>query len=112
MRSALSCGVVGDSPVPGINQVARDSVGWPTYVRQIGSVYAALPIADRVHAVIVASNYGEAGAVDRYGSRYALPRVYSGQNQLYYQARSRSAANRRAVGPQSGLGSATKTELA
>ena len=29
-----------------------------------------------------ASNYGEAGAVDRYGPATDLPAVYSGQNQL------------------------------
>ena len=42
---------------------------------------------DRARAVIIASNYGEAGAVDRFGSRYRLPRVFSGQNQLYFQSR-------------------------
>lgn len=78
---------LGDTPVPGINQVAQDSVGWPVYVRQIAGVYATLPPADRSRAVIVASNYGEAGAVDRYGSRYHVPRAYSGHNELYYQAR-------------------------
>ncbi len=78
---------VGGTPVPAINQVARDTVGWPVYVRQVAGVYAALPAADRAGAVVVASNYGEAGAVDRYGPAYRLPPVYSGQNQLYYQAR-------------------------
>ncbi len=34
-------------------------------------------------AVIVAGNYGEAGAVHRYGPAYRLPTVYSGQNELY-----------------------------
>jgi hypothetical protein len=28
----------------------------------------------------VTSNYGEAGAIERFGSPYALPRVYSGHN--------------------------------
>jgi 4-amino-4-deoxy-L-arabinose transferase-like glycosyltransferase len=79
--------VLGDTPVPGINQVAQDSVGWPTYVREIAAVYETLPAPDRRHAVVVTSNYGEAGAVDRYGAAYRLPAVYSGQNQLYYQAR-------------------------
>jgi hypothetical protein len=30
--------------------------------------------------VIFAGNYGEAGAIDRYGSALALPRAYSAQN--------------------------------
>ncbi|HEY5295855.1 MAG TPA: hypothetical protein VIJ70_10320 [Gaiellaceae bacterium] len=67
--------------------MAQDSVGWPVYVRQIASVFTPLPVADRAQAAIVASNYGEAGALDRYGARYRLPRVYSGQNQLWYDAR-------------------------
>ena len=41
----------------------------------------------RETAVIPTSNYGEAGAVQRYGARYGLPNSHSGQNQLYYQAR-------------------------
>jgi 4-amino-4-deoxy-L-arabinose transferase-like glycosyltransferase len=76
---------LGNTPVPGINQVAQDTVGWPTYVRQIADLFAGLSASDRRSAVIVASNYGEAGAVDRYGDRYHLPAVYSGQNQLYFQ---------------------------
>lgn len=79
--------VLGDTPVPAVNQIARDSVGWPTYVRQVARVYAGLPVGDRRRAVILTSNYGEAGAVQRYGARYGLPGAYSGQNQLYYQAR-------------------------
>jgi hypothetical protein len=46
-------------------------------------VYQALPAADRAAAVLVTGNYGEAGAVDRYGPRYGLPTVYSGHNELY-----------------------------
>lgn len=86
-------GSVGNTPIPAVNQVVRDSVGWPAYVRQIGSAFAALPTADRANAVIVTSNYGEAGAVDRYGPALGLPAVYSGQNQLAVQARPPSSAN-------------------
>ncbi|HEV8055130.1 MAG TPA: glycosyltransferase family 39 protein [Nocardioidaceae bacterium] len=79
--------VVGDTPVPGINQLARDQVGWPTYVRQIATVYDAMPAAEARRTVIVTSNYGEAGAVARYGPELGLPKVYSGHNQLYFTAR-------------------------
>lgn len=77
--------VLGDTPVPAISQVARDTVGWPTYVREIAGVYGDLPRRQRQHSVIITSNYGEAGAVARYGGRFDLPAVYSGHNQLYYQ---------------------------
>jgi 4-amino-4-deoxy-L-arabinose transferase-like glycosyltransferase len=79
--------VVGSTPVPAINQTAQDSVGWPTYVRQVARVYDALPPREARGAVIITSNYGEAGAVARYGPGLGLPGVYSAQNQLYFQSR-------------------------
>ena len=84
--------VLGSTPVPAVNQVAQDSVGWPTYVGQIHAVYARLPAADRRKAIVYASNYGEAGAVQRYGGSLHLPAVYSGQNQLYYEGRPPASA--------------------
>ncbi|MGH8860218.1 MAG: glycosyltransferase family 39 protein, partial [Jatrophihabitantaceae bacterium] len=71
-----------DTPIAGISQVAQDTVGWPHYVDEIAAVYARLSPTDRAHAIVYASNYGEAGAVDRYGSAHGLPSVFSGQNQL------------------------------
>jgi hypothetical protein len=78
---------LGSTPIPGINQVAQDSVGWPPYVEQVAAVYASVPTTERATTIVYASNYGEAGAVDRYGGAYRLPQVYSGQNQLYYVRR-------------------------
>jgi 4-amino-4-deoxy-L-arabinose transferase-like glycosyltransferase len=80
-------GSVGATPVPGVNPLVGDSVGWPAYVRQITTVYDALP--DRASAVVYASNYGEAGAVHHYAPQ--LP-VFSGQNGLYDQARPPASA--------------------
>lgn len=77
--------VLGHTPVPAMNQTARDTVGWPAYVEEITAVYAGLPAADRSRAVVIATNYGEAGAIARYGR--GLPSVYSGHNELYLQAR-------------------------
>jgi 4-amino-4-deoxy-L-arabinose transferase-like glycosyltransferase len=73
---------VGSTPVPDVNTAAQDSIGWPAYVGQITAAYDALP--DRAHAVVVTSNYGEAGAVARL--RPDVP-VYSAQNALFDQAR-------------------------
>ena len=78
----LAVGTVGSTPVPGINPLVGDSVGWPAYVHQITSAYDALP--DRASAVVFASNYGEAGAVRLYAPD--VP-VFSAQNALYDQAR-------------------------
>ncbi len=84
---------VGATPVPGVNQIAQDSIGWRAYVRQVAEVVDTLPPAEHARAVIVASNYGEAGALDRYGPSSHLPRVYSGQNDLYFQARPPASAD-------------------
>jgi len=32
---------------------------------------------------VLTGNYGEAGAIDRYGSDYGLPQVYSGANTFW-----------------------------
>ncbi len=83
----LPVSVLANTPIPEINQVVRDQIGWPAYVRQVADAHAGLPTADKAIAVIVAANYGEAGALDRYGGAYRLPKVYSGQNELYYRGR-------------------------
>ncbi|WP_255566131.1 glycosyltransferase family 39 protein [Mumia sp. zg.B21] len=83
----IGVGTLGSTPVPGINQAAADQVGWPTYVRQIAAVWDGLSAEERAEAAIITSNYGEAGAIDRYGPALGLPTPYSGQNALHDQAR-------------------------
>jgi 4-amino-4-deoxy-L-arabinose transferase-like glycosyltransferase len=78
----IPVGSVGATAAPDINILAQDSIGWPAYVDQITAAYDALP--DRTRAVVVTSNYGEAGAVALY--RPDVP-VYSAQNALFDQAR-------------------------
>lgn len=46
-------------------------------------VYRSLPAADRARACILASNYGEAGAVDFFGPVYGLRGAISGHNRYY-----------------------------
>lgn len=65
------------------NATVADQIGWPEYVAQVDAVYRALPVEERSRAVLFTSNYGEAGALDRYGRPLGLPPVYSGHNQLY-----------------------------
>ncbi len=76
---------VGKTPIPAINQAVRDQVGWPQYVAEVRSAYETVPAAQRATTVVLAENYGEAGAIDRYGRD--LPRVYSGHNALYFVGR-------------------------
>ncbi|HEY2041526.1 MAG TPA: glycosyltransferase family 39 protein [Jatrophihabitans sp.] len=92
------------SPVPAINQLQGDQVGWPEYVAQIAAVYRSIPANEVSHAVLIASNYGEAGAIVRYGPAWGLPHPYSGQNQLYFDARPpQDASTAVVVGGQVGV---------
>jgi 4-amino-4-deoxy-L-arabinose transferase-like glycosyltransferase len=52
-----------------------DMLGWREQVAAAAAVYHALPPADREQAVIITSNYGEAGAVDFFGPAHGLPRA-------------------------------------
>ncbi|MCU7730214.1 glycosyltransferase family 39 protein [Actinoplanes sp. KI2] len=74
---------VGSTGVPAASSVVGDQIGWPVYVREVAEIVAGLPAAERAHAVLLTANYGEAGALDKYGPRYHLPAVYSGHNELY-----------------------------
>jgi hypothetical protein len=80
----LPVGVLHDTPLVAVNYDTGETVGWPVFVGEIAGAYRALPDADRRAAVVVASNYGEAGAVDRYGPALGLPRSYSVHNGYWY----------------------------
>lgn len=54
-----------------------DMLGWEEQVATVARVYYTLPDDQRRDAVVVAGNYGEAGALDFYGPRYDLPQVIS-----------------------------------
>jgi 4-amino-4-deoxy-L-arabinose transferase-like glycosyltransferase len=63
-------------PVVAVNYDAGETIGWPQLVRQIAAVHADLPPG----TPILTSNYGQAGAVDRFGPALGLPSAYSGHN--------------------------------
>ena len=50
-----------------------DMLGWKEQAAAVAQVYHGMPAEDRLRAVILAGNYGEAGALDFYGPRYRLP---------------------------------------
>ncbi|MFW6083779.1 MAG: ArnT family glycosyltransferase [Gemmatimonadota bacterium] len=50
-----------------------DMLGWTELVAEVDRIYDALPPSERDRAVILASNYGEAGAIDFYGPELDLP---------------------------------------
>jgi hypothetical protein len=65
-------------PVIAVNADVGETIGWPEFARTVAAVFHRLP--DARGAVILARNYGEAGAIDRYGPALGLPRAYSGHN--------------------------------
>ncbi|MGJ9424031.1 glycosyltransferase family 39 protein [Aeromicrobium sp. CF3.5] len=72
------------TPIPAFNQIAQDQIGWPEYVRDVARVRATLAPSQRSRTVVIADNYGQAGAVARYGPQYGITEVFSAQNELYY----------------------------
>jgi 4-amino-4-deoxy-L-arabinose transferase-like glycosyltransferase len=62
-------------------QVYSDEFGWRDLAQSVENVYASLPPSDRAQVAIYASNYGDASAIDVYGTN--VPPALSGNNQYY-----------------------------
>jgi 4-amino-4-deoxy-L-arabinose transferase-like glycosyltransferase len=67
-------------PVIAINGDVGETIGWPDLTRTVAAVYRRAGPG----AVIFTANYGEAGAIDRYGPAMGLPSAYSGHNAFGY----------------------------
>jgi dolichyl-phosphate-mannose-protein mannosyltransferase len=66
------------NPVLAVNYDAGETIGWPAFVHDVSRAVAGLTPAERGSAVILTGNYGEAGALQRFGRD--LPPVFSGHN--------------------------------
>ncbi|HEX3290273.1 MAG TPA: glycosyltransferase family 39 protein [Gaiella sp.] len=71
------------TPIPDVNEDAIETIGWLTFAATVGRVWNELPQQQRSTAVVYTSNYGEAGAIARYGHAHGLPRAYSGHNAFW-----------------------------
>jgi hypothetical protein len=69
----------------GINEEVTEMIGWQDLTAQVAEVYQSIPESEKPRTVILAGNYGEAGALDLYGSEYGLPPLISGANSLWYR---------------------------
>lgn len=58
------------APLP---QDFADMLGWERFVDEVTAVWNSLPPGERATAVLAASNYGRAGALDWYGPERGLP---------------------------------------
>jgi hypothetical protein len=61
-----------------------DMLGWEDRVAAVARAYHALDPVRRAQAVIMADNWGEAGALDFYGPRYGLPGVVSSSGSYWF----------------------------
>lgn len=62
-----------------------EMIGWQDLTKQVAEIYQAVPDDEKPHTVVLAGNYGEAGAFDLYGDAYGLPPVISGSNSMWYR---------------------------
>lgn len=72
------------APLLKVNGALGDQTAWPKLVAQVAAEYRALPAAQRPRTAILTGNYGEAGAIDRYGPGLGLPPAYCASNSFWY----------------------------
>jgi dolichyl-phosphate-mannose-protein mannosyltransferase len=65
-------------------QYYADMFGWEEMVAQVASIWRTLTPDEQRHTVIYARNYGEAGAIDFFGSHYGLPKATCAHNSYWY----------------------------
>jgi hypothetical protein len=66
-----------------INGDFVEEIGWPELVQTVAQIRESLPVEDRRRLGVLAGNYGEAGAINLYGTQYGLPRAISGINSFW-----------------------------
>ena len=68
-----------------VNGEVVEMVGWQDLTAQVAEIYQSIPESEKPRTVILAGNYGEAGAFDLYGDEYGLPRIITGANSMWYR---------------------------
>jgi len=76
--------VMARSTLASIRTDFADTIGWQDLVAEVATVYRDLPAPRRSSAVLLADNYGEAGAINTYGPALRLPTAVSGELTYYY----------------------------
>jgi hypothetical protein len=72
----LPASTLADVPLQDIDYDLGEQIGWPTFVSQIEDAWSTIPTEERGTTLVLTGNYGEAGAIERYGT--TLPTPYSG----------------------------------
>lgn len=66
-----------------LTQIFSDQLGWRELEKRVAAVYRSLSPDEREKAALLATNYGEAAALDFYGGTDGLPPALCGQNQYF-----------------------------
>ncbi len=64
-------------------QYYADEFPWPGMVATVARVYHSLPPDEQSRTAIFCSNYGQAAAIDFFGSQYGLPKAISGHQNYF-----------------------------
>ncbi|HET9781851.1 MAG TPA: glycosyltransferase family 39 protein [Candidatus Dormibacteraeota bacterium] len=63
-----------------------DMIGWRELAQATAKAYDSLPANEKASAIVMAQNYGEAGAIDYYGPALGLPNAVSPHLTYWYWA--------------------------
>jgi len=61
----------------------REQIGWPNLAQTVSTLFSAMPADEQPGVRVLTGNYGEAGALNLYRDRYALPPVISAVNSYW-----------------------------
>ncbi|MBS1566636.1 MAG: glycosyltransferase family 39 protein, partial [Bacteroidetes bacterium] len=70
-----------DHPLP---QDFADMLSWEDMTQKVAKAYSLLDSTEKAHTLLFCDNYGEAGAVNYYGTKYHLPVAYSDNASFLY----------------------------
>jgi 4-amino-4-deoxy-L-arabinose transferase-like glycosyltransferase len=68
----------------GLPQFYSDMFGWEDLAKDVSKVYQSLPKEDREKTLVYCTNYGKAGAIEYYSTKYPLPKVICPHNSYWY----------------------------
>jgi len=67
-----------------VSNTFRDMMGWENQAAVVARVFHSLPEEDRKQCIVIAGNFGEAGAIDFFGKQYGLPPATSTHQNYFF----------------------------
>jgi hypothetical protein len=75
---------IENHPMGPLPQLYADQFGWKEMAEAVSGAYDKLPPDERKNCAIFGQGYGQAGAIDFFGSKLGLPNALSGHQSYYY----------------------------